>query len=282
MDKYYDDLLGLLDIALGYAKDRAFYTALEHVQAAQREYLIAEAESNRIKSRTIIMAIAKIDITSKKFELEYRRIEKDLSPEARNLLSDVLDNLHVQRQELIQKKKVLGTACSPLPPSKDVERGIELEAGDILAVSRKAGLYQHFAVYIGSHRVIHYAAEHGDFSGRITIHEAPFEVFRGDSTFVYVLDFPDKSGQPTRRGFSSKTLEHEESPFFDLIREADYHLYSPEETVARAKSRLGEEKYSLPVNNCEHFAIWCKTGIHESHQVNMWISRLSSIAHRYL
>ena len=99
---------------------------------------------------------------------------------------------------------------------------------------------------------------------------------------VYVLDFPDKSGQPTRRGFSSKTLEHEESPFFDLIREADYHLYSPEETVARAKSRLGEEKYSLPVNNCEHFAIWCKTGIHESHQVNMWISRLSSIAHRYL
>lgn len=35
----------------------------------------------------------------------------------------------------------------------------------------------------------------------------------------------------------------------------DYHLYSKDETVERAKSKLGEEKYNLMVNNCEHFAI---------------------------
>ncbi|MDU1323667.1 MAG: lecithin retinol acyltransferase family protein [Clostridiales bacterium] len=39
------------------------------------------------------------------------------------------------------------------------------------------------------------------------------------------------------------------------MRRTDYHLYSPEETVSRARSRLGEEKYALPFNNCEHFAI---------------------------
>ncbi|HEX9027265.1 MAG TPA: lecithin retinol acyltransferase family protein, partial [Clostridium sp.] len=26
----------------------------------------------------------------------------------------------------------------------------------------------------------------------------------------------------------------------------------------RFKSKLGENEYNLIVNNCEHFAIWCK------------------------
>ena len=99
---------------------------------------------------------------------------------------------------------------------------------DVLAASRKAGLYQHFAIYIGNQRVIHYAAENGDFSGRITIHEAPYEEFRGDSTFIYILDFPDNSGRPTHRGQS------------------------------------------------------CKTGVHESHQVNEWLTRLAKLAQRYI
>ena len=47
-----------------------------------------------------------------------------------------------------------------------------------------------------------------------------------------------------------------------------YHLYSPEETVARARSRLGETNYNLLTNNCEHFVIWCKTGVSESMQIS--------------
>lgn len=129
--------------------------------------------------------------------------------------------------------------------------------------------------------MIHYAAENGDFSGRISIHEANYEEFQGDSTFIYILDFPDDSGRPIVRGLHSKTNQPTEAPFFDLVRRTNYHLYSPEETVARAKSRLGEQKYTLPFNNCEHFAIWCKTGVHESHQVNVWLTRISELAHRY-
>jgi hypothetical protein len=38
-------------------------------------------------------------------------------------------------------------------------------------------------------------------------------------------------------------------------------------TLRRAMGRLGEERYNLLLNNCEHFAVWCKTGKHRSSQV---------------
>jgi Lecithin retinol acyltransferase len=37
--------------------------------------------------------------------------------------------------------------------------------------------------------------------------------------------------------------------------------------IERAESRLGESEYNLLFNNCEHFAVWCKTGQHKSEQV---------------
>lgn len=58
------------------------------------------------------------------------------------------------------------------------------------------------------------------------------------------------------------------------IKQTCYHLYSPEETVSRAKSRLGERGYNLLWNNCEHYAVWCKTGLHESHQVQALLKKL--------
>ena len=51
-------------------------------------------------------------------------------------------------------------------------------------------------------------------------------------------------------------------------RASGYHLYSGEETVRRARGELGKEEYNLVTNNCEHFAIWCKTGLKESSQIN--------------
>ncbi|BAZ42752.1 hypothetical protein NIES4101_87220 [Calothrix sp. NIES-4101] len=44
--------------------------------------------------------------------------------------------------------------------------------------------------------------------------------------------------------------------------------YDSERVIKRAKKRLGEKKYHLIFNNCEHFAYWCKTGKHKSKQVN--------------
>ena len=47
--------------------------------------------------------------------------------------------------------------------------------------------------------------------------------------------------------------------------------FVPDVVVERAKSRLGEHKYNLLFNNCEHFANWCKTGISDSKQVREFV-----------
>jgi hypothetical protein len=50
--------------------------------------------------------------------------------------------------------------------------------------------------------------------------------------------------------------------------------FPPEVIVERAKSRLGEDSYSVFNNNCEHFCLWCITGEHTSAQVDRatWVS----------
>ncbi len=37
-------------------------------------------------------------------------------------------------------------------------------------------------------------------------------------------------------------------------------IYTPEEAIARARSRKGEAKYKLLSNNCESFVNWALTG----------------------
>lgn len=43
--------------------------------------------------------------------------------------------------------------------------------------------------------------------------------------------------------------------------------FAPAEVVERARSRLGEQNYSLLFQNCEHFAYWCRGGKSRSEQV---------------
>lgn len=47
------------------------------------------------------------------------------------------------------------------------------------------------------------------------------------------------------------------------------HIFKKDknEIVSRAYSRLGENRYNLIFNNCEHFATWCCTGVSVSMQV---------------
>ena len=39
-----------------------------------------------------------------------------------------------------------------------------------------------------------------------------------------------------------------------------HHSYPADRVISRANKRLGEKKYNLVFNNCEHFAAWCKVG----------------------
>ncbi|MGF1569601.1 MAG: lecithin retinol acyltransferase family protein [Nodosilinea sp.] len=53
--------------------------------------------------------------------------------------------------------------------------------------------------------------------------------------------------------------------------------YVPNVVVERAESRLGERQYDLFLNNCEHFANWCKTGRNESAQLASFGLRLDQL-----
>ena len=168
----------------------------------------------------------------------------------------------------------------------------ELKPGDIIAVSRKLP-YQHFGVYIGDGRVIHFAALNGDWEGTPVIHEAPFENFLRDAKEFEILEFGEKRGETKRctglqtmgSAFVNFMVQRTGISLFSLVelfRNLEYHLYSPEETIMRAKmvaeqcagegsvikTILNGHAYNLLFNNCEHFAIWCKTGVHESKQVD--------------
>ena len=114
----------------------------------------------------------------------------------------------------------------------------DLLPGDIVLSDRV--FYKHYGVYAGKGRVIHYASSKGDFGLDACVRETSLEQFAngGGCSVVQFARNSDKTEQ-----------------------------YSREETVHRARSRLGEKQYNLIFNNCEHFALWCKTGKNRSVQV---------------
>jgi Lecithin retinol acyltransferase len=52
------------------------------------------------------------------------------------------------------------------------------------------------------------------------------------------------------------------------IRLQDSSGLDRNEVVHRARSRLGENRYHVLTNNCEHFCEWCVRGEHRSYQVD--------------
>jgi hypothetical protein len=51
-----------------------------------------------------------------------------------------------------------------------------------------------------------------------------------------------------------------------------------ESVVRRAESLLGQTRYSLLWNNCEHIARWCKTGVKKSLQVAKTVAVAGGVA----
>ncbi len=60
-----------------------------------------------------------------------------------------------------------------------------------------------------------------------------------------------------------------------VVEDYEEFCFVPDVVVQRAESRLGENKYNLLFNNCEHFTSWCKTGISDSHQVREFLPIIS-------
>lgn len=192
-------------------------------------------------------------------------------------------------------------------PADDTGGRYHFKFGDVLGIPRTG--YHHFGVYEGDDQVVHFSGQDGDFSSQNTIHEAPLSNFSPDIGSIEATEFPEVAGKPTVHtasgsGASSNAVEElipqfidallagrraksvngyriagigeaAASSLFNLQRTLGYHRYNPGQTVARAKSRITERGYALPFNNCEHLAVWCKTGLHESHQVNEYWGKVA-------
>lgn len=217
----------------------------------------------------------------------------------------------IQRHKILQTCRILdmrnvciatGTERAMLAKldmlQKD-ERYIKLpKYGDVIGVCR-GHVYDHYGIYENDNSVIEFAAEDGDF-GRPVIHQTTFSDFINSSRKCFVLVFPDVYGLPGKMFFSPDVAVSIRSSgglidnFFAFINSINadaeqtladclealdassyYHIYSPQETVARAKSCIGKTnfgngtgEYALRRNNCEHFALWCKTGLRQSMQAD--------------
>ena len=137
--------------------------------------------------------------------------------------------------------------------------------GDVIKVNR--GLYSHYGIYVkNSNTVIHYTGENGpdDFHG--IVRETSLEEFLNGAENFSVCKFPQTFQNIIMNKNRGKLFNFVQ--LFRLIKFQDYHLYSGDETIKRARSKLGQGGYNLAFNNCEHFAVWCKTGVRDSSQVN--------------
>ena len=110
---------------------------------------------------------------------------------------------------------------------------IELPIGAHLVTHRRG--YEHHGIYVGNGRVVHYAGFAGS-TQRGLIEEVELSRFAG--------------GHPL------------------TIRATPSARYVGDEAVRRARSRLGENRYRLLTNNCEHFCSWCLLGESRSEQVH--------------
>jgi len=62
------------------------------------------------------------------------------------------------------------------------------------------------------------------------------------------------------------------------LKDHPKRLHDGKESVRRARQRIGEKKYNLVFNNCEHFVMWCIQGKHSSEQVNRLVREAGLIA----
>ena len=102
--------------------------------------------------------------------------------------------------------------------------------------------YMHHGIYVGGNKVVHYAGLSSVLLLRGPVEEVSLEQF-ADGREVSIKT------RPVPR-------------------------FAPHEVVARARSRLGEDRYRLTTNNCEHFCEWCLSGESRSEQVERIVSRV--------
>jgi hypothetical protein len=120
----------------------------------------------------------------------------------------------------------------------DVNAEVEPPLGAHLVSPRQG--YCHHGIYVGNGRVVHYAGWCESLQAG-PVEEVPLVRFAANRPVW---------------------IEYRPLPGF-----------AAGQVVARARSRLGESRYRLLTNNCEHFCTWCRYGCPRSDQVRGLLAR---------
>ncbi|EAT97823.1 lecithin retinol acyltransferase family protein [Campylobacter concisus] len=132
-----------------------------------------------------------------------------------------------------------------------------LKIGDHVFVDRSVlgiKLYEHHGIYVGDDMVVHYnGLAHGIVLEKSCFEEILSNVVPLDKRNIAKVEMT--SLEEFASGDVLQVKKHADAPF------------SGQEVALRAKERIGEQKYNLIINNCEHFCNECVFGEHVSEQV---------------
>lgn len=171
-----------------------------------------------------------------------------------------------------------------------------LKPGDIICIKRTGTWkdFWHWAVYVSDDEVIHYTSLESDNASDNQIMVTDIRHFLRKQPVYHVVNFPShyegKKVLEARAATSTSSFVSHKPGFnvlklfipgavlamtgaasaYASINSSKYKIAGPDEVIKRARSRIGERKYSVLTNNCEHFAVWCKTGLQESEQAAFW------------
>ena len=120
-------------------------------------------------------------------------------------------------------------------PVVETETGADLTIGTHLVTGRFG--YTHHGLYAGAGKVVHYAG----------------------------LSRSLRSGPVQEVSLTAFAHGH---PVW--IRQSPAARFAGMDAIRRAYSRLGEDRYRLMSNNCEHFCTWCLYGESRSDQIDVW------------
>lgn len=157
---------------------------------------------------------------------------------------------------------------------------VRINFADVIYVER-AG-YRHFGVFSGNNNVIHYVRANEDPLDGV-IKETSMQNFMGNDKNLHVCYCNDYGKRVSEFHYDNFNIPQKTNDFhrlkmayeiYSFTKNDTVKLYSPMETVARARSKLGERGYNLLLDNCEHFAVWCKTGLCQSEQVEKFLNAL--------
>ncbi|MFM0572591.1 lecithin retinol acyltransferase family protein [Paraburkholderia caledonica] len=166
-------------------------------------------------------------------------------------------------------------------PNIKVQATNALAKGVVIKVSRHGGLYDHYGIYISDSDVVHYnnrgpAKELSGAANRVI--KTTLKEFMAGSTELKVVTFPEtihefRKHRTYRLPSSFMRPETKHKPVVSPNANS-YKKFTGAEVAERALLKLGEGGYDFLLHNCEHFAVWCATGVAESIQVQRVLDAL--------